>query len=659
MSDNKNLLLAAVLSMAVLAGWQYFFIEPKMEAERAVQAEIAAAQEEAAENAIPQVLETRPNSPADLGDGTLLTGLPRDLALTQSERVQIDTDLVAGSISLTGARIDDLQLHTYRETVDPTSPEIVLFSPANSISPYFAEFGWSAPASAGLKLPTRDTVWTAPAGSSLAANGSVTITYDNGEGLVFNRTFMIDENYMFTVEQNVVNNTGAPVTLYPYGLVSRTGTPEIEGFFILHEGMIGVLGEEEGLVEIDYDDILDEREIKYTANEGWLGITDKYWATVLIPEQGANFDARFSEGPNPRKNVYQTDYLVIDGLTAEPGATVSHTARLYAGAKVVDMIDAYDEEGIFRFELLIDWGWFYFLTKPLFLGLDYVFDIVGNFGIAILIVTVIIKIFFFPLANRSYEAMSKMKKLQPDMEKLRDQYADDKMKQQQEIMELYKKEKAELEAGHWLFAQPCTFVKGVVKLDGLPNDALPEIAFAGRSNVGKSSLVNAMTGRKTLARTSNTPGRTQEVNYFTLGQPGREGLFLVDLPGYGYARESKDRIATWTDLVMTYLQGRATLRRVLLLIDARHGIKKNDEEVMAMLDKAAVSYLIVLTKSDKLKKGEIEKRLETTNAQLRKHVAAFPEIAVTSSEKGTGIPELRAHIAELAELAPMGYKADT
>lgn len=216
-----------------------------------------------------------------------------------------------------------------------------------------------------------------------------------------------------------------------------------------------------------------------------------------------------------------------------------------------------------------------------------------------------------------------------------------------------------LDRGHWLFAQPCTFVKGVVKLDGLPNDALPEIAFAGRSNVGKSSLVNAMTGRKTLARTSNTPGRTQEINYFTVGQPDREGLFLVDLPGYGYARESKDRIATWTDLVMTYLQGRATLRRVLLLIDARHGIKKNDEEVMEMLDKAAVSYLIVLTKADKLKKGEIEKRLETTKGQLRKHVAAFPEIAVTSSEKGTGIPELRAHIAELAELEPMGYKAGT
>ncbi|PCJ70408.1 MAG: YihA family ribosome biogenesis GTP-binding protein [Rhodobiaceae bacterium] len=214
-----------------------------------------------------------------------------------------------------------------------------------------------------------------------------------------------------------------------------------------------------------------------------------------------------------------------------------------------------------------------------------------------------------------------------------------------------------LERGRWSFAQPCTFIKGVVQLEGLPGDSLPEIAFAGRSNVGKSSLINAATGRKTLARTSNTPGRTQEVNFFTLGQEGQEGLFLVDLPGYGYARESKSRIAAWTGLVMSYLQGRPTLRRVLLLIDARHGIKKNDEEVMAMMDKAAVSYLIVLTKTDKLKKGEIEKRLESTKEQLRKHVAAFPEVIVTSSEKGTGIADLRAHIAALADLPAMGYKA--
>ena len=213
-----------------------------------------------------------------------------------------------------------------------------------------------------------------------------------------------------------------------------------------------------------------------------------------------------------------------------------------------------------------------------------------------------------------------------------------------------------LERGRWMFAQPCIFVKGVVELKGLPDDPLPEIAFAGRSNVGKSSLINATTTRKSLARTSNTPGRTQEINFFTLGQPEQEGMFLVDLPGYGYARESKDRIAKWTELVMAYLRGRPKLQRVLLLIDSRHGIKPNDEEVMKMMDKAAVSYLVVLTKIDKLKKGALEKRVEDTKTQLRKHVAAFPDVLATSSEKGDGIAELRAHIAELADTNAMGYK---
>ena len=203
-----------------------------------------------------------------------------------------------------------------------------------------------------------------------------------------------------------------------------------------------------------------------------------------------------------------------------------------------------------------------------------------------------------------------------------------------------------LERGRWLFAQPCTFIKGVVKLQGLPDDPLPEIAFAGRSNVGKSSLINALTGRKSIARTSNTPGRTQEVNYFTLGQPGQEGLFLVDLPGYGYARESKDRVAAWTDLVITYLQGRPALRRVLLLIDARHGIKKNDEEVMGLLDKAAMSYQVVLTKTDKIKPPAAAKLLEETAARIVKRPAAYPVVLSTSSEKGEGIDALREAILQ-------------
>lgn len=214
----------------------------------------------------------------------------------------------------------------------------------------------------------------------------------------------------------------------------------------------------------------------------------------------------------------------------------------------------------------------------------------------------------------------------------------------------------DLEAGRWLFAQNCVFVRGVVDMEGLPQGELAEVAFAGRSNVGKSSLVNALTGRKTLARTSNTPGRTKELNFFVLGADGKPAIMLADLPGYGYARETRSRVEQWTDLVMSYLRGRAALRRVLLLIDARHGLKDNDREVMSLLDEAAVSYQIVLTKADKLKTGELEKCLADVGAGIRAHVAAHPRIIATSSETGTGIAELRAEIASLAAADALGYK---
>ena len=223
-------------------------------------------------------------------------------------------------------------------------------------------------------------------------------------------------------------------------------------------------------------------------------------------------------------------------------------------------------------------------------------------------------------------------------------------------MEHITQDKPDEAAGHWLFAQECVFVRGVVAMSGLPPTDLPEVAFAGRSNVGKSSLVNALTNRKTLARTSNTPGRTKEINFFALGPVGQTALNLVDLPGYGYARESTSKVEQWTDLVMDYLRGRPNLRRIILLIDSRHGIKNNDREVMKMLDKAAVSYLIVLTKIDKLKQSELDECLVKTREDLRKHVAAHPEIIATSAEKGDGLGELRAHIAELADLSGVGYK---
>ncbi|HMM15269.1 MAG TPA: ribosome biogenesis GTP-binding protein YihA/YsxC [Parvibaculum sp.] len=216
-----------------------------------------------------------------------------------------------------------------------------------------------------------------------------------------------------------------------------------------------------------------------------------------------------------------------------------------------------------------------------------------------------------------------------------------------------------LEAGRWLFAQPCTFLRGVNDLGGLPPMSVAEIAFAGRSNVGKSSLVNALTGRSTLARTSNTPGRTQQLNFFELGPVGKAALMLVDLPGYGYARETKSTVAAWTRLVVDYLRGRASLRRVLLLIDSRHGLKESDREIMALLDEAAVSYQIVLTKTDKLKPGELQLRLEEVGAAIKRHVAAHPSIIATSSVEGSGIAELRAEIASLADPASIGYKPRT
>lgn len=220
----------------------------------------------------------------------------------------------------------------------------------------------------------------------------------------------------------------------------------------------------------------------------------------------------------------------------------------------------------------------------------------------------------------------------------------------------HKEDDLNLEAGRWLFAQPCEFQRGVVEMSGLPSTTIAEVAFAGRSNVGKSSLINALTGRKTLARTSNTPGRTKELNFFELGTPGHPAIMLVDLPGYGYARETKSRVDQWTDLVMSYLRGRVPLRRVLTLIDSRHGLKDNDHQVMSLLDEAAVSYQIVLTKTDKLKSGELEKCLADVQDGIRRHVAAHPRIIATSSEKGTGIAELRAEIASLADPAALGYK---
>ena len=373
--------------------------------------------------------------------------LPRAQALSLSPRVAFDSGRVDGSISLEGARIDDLQLKAYHETVDPTSPEIVLLSPRGSDNPYYAEFGWTAPPSANVALPGPTTRWSVAEGSTLTPDTPVTLAWDNGAGLIFRKTVSLDEGYMFTVEQTVENATGEAVTLYPYGLIARTGTPQTEGIWILHEGLIGFFPDADGLKEIDYEDLQDAGPVRARTKGGWLGITDKYWMTALVPDQSVENRASFSDTPLRGRDVYQADFL-RDAVIVPAGGNVTVTDRLFAGAKIVDLIDGYEADlGIANFDLAIDWGWFYFITKPLFLALAWIAGLIGNFGIAILVLTVLIKLVFFPLANTSYVAMSKMKKVQPEMMKIRDRYKEDRTRQQQELMELYRREKVNPLAG--------------------------------------------------------------------------------------------------------------------------------------------------------------------------------------------------------------------
>ncbi|WP_428688695.1 membrane protein insertase YidC [Roseibium sp.] len=450
MSENRNTILAIVLSLVVLLGWQYFVAQPQLERQ---QAELQAQQEAEATRlgaGTPSSTAPQPSSggdasaPAQAGAGQTIFA-SREQALAATSRVTIDSPLLEGSVNLTGGRLDDLRLKAYHETVDKRSPTIVLFSPSGAPEPYYADYGWVADPGADIALPGPDTVWSIEGEAKLTPETPLTLTWDNGAGLTFKRTYSVDENYMFTVAQSVENATSDNVTLYPYGLIARRNIPETQGIYILHEGLLGVFGED-GLKEIDYSDLEEEGTIRPAkVSDGWLGITDKYWASTLIPAPGQEFQPGFTY--SGKTGNYQADFLG-NGVAVAAGATGETSSYLFAGAKETKLLDGYEESlGIERFELLIDWGWFYFLTKPMFFAIDYFFHLLGNFGVAILVVTVIVKLIFFPLANKSYVSMSKMKLVQPQMTEIREKYADDRQKQQQALMELYKKEKINPLAG--------------------------------------------------------------------------------------------------------------------------------------------------------------------------------------------------------------------
>ncbi|MEM7425813.1 MAG: membrane protein insertase YidC [Pseudomonadota bacterium] len=438
---SKNLILALVLSLGVLIAWELFYGVPKMREQQArIEAE-QQAQQQSGQTATPQAPALVPGAVPQPG----LTATPgaqtQAPAAKTAGRVKIRTDNLTGSLNLLGARLDDLKLTGYREEAKPDSPIITLLSPENTANPYFVESSWLAAGEQKPKLPDANTVWSAPDGASLTPRSPVTLTWDNGEGLVFKRTISIDDGYMFTVKREVENKSAQSVVLYPYAQITRHNTPQIEGFFILHEGIVGVL--DEALHEVDYSDLQEESKPQsFDSTGGWMGITDKYWAVVLVPDQSKKLKARFGDYPIAGKDIYRVDYLSGEGLNIAPGTSASSEGRVFAGAKVVDLVDGYEDKlGVRKFELLIDWGWFHFITKPMFYLLQFFNGLVSNFGIAILLVTVVIKIFFFPLANKSYVSMSKMKKLQPEMEKLKERFGDDKQRLQQSMMELYRKEK--------------------------------------------------------------------------------------------------------------------------------------------------------------------------------------------------------------------------
>ena len=454
MTDNKNTILAIALSALVLIAWQFFFAMPqekarqeKLQAEQLTQKQQTPAQPSQpgqpvpipAQPGLPQAPGQTAQTPADIAAN-------RGAALAKSPRVPIATDSLQGSIALKGGRIDDLALVKFRETVDPKSPPIVLLSPSGSPDPFYAEFGWTNAAGANVKVPAADTVWTQASSGALRIDHPVTLTYDNGEGLEFRRTIAIDDKYLFTIKDEVANKSDKAVSLFPFALISRHGTPKTLGYYILHEGLIGKFGDE-GSKEVTYKTIEDKKINTFNATNAWLGITDKYWAAVLLPKTDAHVIANFRADKLGTLETYQTDYL-LDARTIAPGATATADARLFAGAKEVRVVNDYEKKlELNHFDLLIDWGWFYFITKPLFFVIDYIYRLVGNFGVAILLVTVLIKGLFFPLANKSYASMAKMKAVQPQMAALKARYPDDKAKQQQELMALYKKEKINPLAG--------------------------------------------------------------------------------------------------------------------------------------------------------------------------------------------------------------------
>lgn len=461
METNRNFFITIALSIVILTLWQVFYMNPRVEQQRE-QAQIEATrqgqtrvdgQASAPAGTNPDGTATLPSS-TPAAPGANIPGqspeaagtVTREAALGQTSRIQIDTPSLSGSLSLTGARLDDLRLKQYHETVDDSSPTIQLLSPSQMVDGQFVEIGFTGNDTTGA-VPGPSTVWTVEGNNKLTPATPVTLAFTNEKGLTFKRTISVDDNYMFTVKDAVTNGTQTPISLASYGRVTRFSKPLHASTYVIQEGPIAVINGK--LLEYKFAAIEKEKEVlPEKTNTGWIGITDKYWAAALVPSPAKPFQARMSYFDSGRP-LYQSDYL-SDATTIEPGQSTSIENMIFAGAKEVGKISAYEKErNIPQFDLLIDWGWFYFITKPMFYLIDWLYKAIGNFGVAILVVTVLLKALFFPLANKSYASMARMKLVQPKMTEIREKYADDKVKQQQAMMELYKTEKINPIAGCW------------------------------------------------------------------------------------------------------------------------------------------------------------------------------------------------------------------
>ncbi|MDO1580852.1 membrane protein insertase YidC [Rhizobium oryzicola] len=447
MEKNRNYFIAIALSVVIVLAWQFLYMNPRMEAQQRADAARRA-----------QQAQTQTTTTAAQSNGGTVSGnLPganqaqatvtREQAIAKTQRVAIDTPALTGSINLTGARFDDLSLREYRETVDPKSPMITLFSPSDTKDGYFTEIGYIAGDNIG-SVPGPSTVWTLASGDKLTTQTPVTLTFTNDKGVVFSRTISVDEHFMLTVSDKIQNATGEPISLATYGRVTRYNKPVTPSVYVIHEGFVGVIGKDGSLTEPTYKDVEKAATTNAKATGGWLGITDKYWAAAVVPPQSVPYESRFSHFADGQPR-YQADYK-SDAVSIQPGQATELKNLIFAGAKVVPLVDGYEQSySIPRFDLLIDWGWFYFITKPMFKLMDFFFRYFGNFGVAILCTTIVVKALFFPLASRQYASMAAMKRVQPKMEELKAKFGDDRMGMQQAMMQLYKEEKINPIAGCW------------------------------------------------------------------------------------------------------------------------------------------------------------------------------------------------------------------